>query len=96
MSKGIEFDGFRIPKSGPMIPKSVCLISTIVLIFSTVVAGCTTPPPVVPPPVYQHWLSDQEDADFRAQCEGKGCVIVPGDLWERIKEALAKAMGTAI
>lgn len=69
-----------------------CLFGMIVLGFSTVVAGCATPPP----PQYQHWLSAQEDADFRAQCEGKNCVIVPGDLWERIKEALAKAMGTAI
>jgi hypothetical protein len=95
MSKPIEFDTFRFPQLGTMIPR-LGVIGTIVLIFSTVVAGCTTPPPIVPPPVYQHWLSDQEDADFRAQCEGKDCVIVPGVLWERIKEALARAMGTAI
>lgn len=45
MSKPLEFDTFRLPKKGPMIPK-LSAIGTIVLILSTVVAGCTTPPPL--------------------------------------------------
>jgi hypothetical protein len=52
MSKPIEFDTFRFPQLGTIIPKlGMCrddmkpyLFGMIVLGFSTVVAGCATPP----------------------------------------------------
>jgi hypothetical protein len=42
------------------------------------------------------WLTAEEDAAFRAQCENKDCKIVPGVLWEQIKAVLERAMGTPI
>jgi hypothetical protein len=54
----------------------------------TLQPGCATP--------YQHWLTDEEDARLREQCEARACVMVPGDLWERIKAALQAALGTRL
>jgi hypothetical protein len=59
-------------------------IGLIVLFFA--LGGC----------VSDRWLTVEEDAAFKAQCENKNCVIVPGALWEQIKAALEAALGTRI
>ena len=63
------------PKAGMFAPKL-----GIVLAVATFVAGCATP--------YKHWLTDEEDADLRAKCEFAQCVMVPGEIWLKIMQAL--------
>ena len=59
-----------------MIPK----IGTLIPALGIVLGGCATP--------YQHWLTDEEDAELRAQCEHAQCVMVPGEIWMRVLQVL--------
>ncbi len=76
-------------KDKSVIPK----LGMIVLILGIQIpvlgmSGCASQP--------ERWLTAEEDAAFRAQCEDKNCVIVPGIICEQIKAALEKALGTPI
>jgi len=66
------------PKAGLFLPKV-----GIVLAVATFVAGCATPAPV-----YERWLTEEEDAALRAQCEHAQCVMVPGEIWARVLQVL--------
>lgn len=34
------------------------------------------------------WLTKEQDAEMRANCEAKNCVVVPGSVWLQIIQAL--------
>ena len=65
---------------GPKLGTNVLILGTFVLSL----ASCAHPAPAG----YKHWLTDEEDASLRKQCEGKDCVMVPGYLWQQIIQVL--------
>jgi len=60
------------------------------IVLTLGVAGCASP--------YQHWLTDEEDARLRKNCEPipGHCVMVPTPLWMQIQQLISAMKGTAI
>jgi len=42
------------------------------------------------------WLSKEEDAEMRKNCEPKGCACMPNDQWRAIEELLKRLGMTGI
>lgn len=57
-------------------------------ILSFALTACT--------PAYQHWLTDEEDANLKAKCEHAECVMVRGAFWLEIKEFIYSLSGPRI
>jgi len=61
-------------------------IALVVMMMVAIAAGCAQTP--------ARYLSDEEDAKLRSQCEpAGGCAMVPIPLWQKIEQLLRSLAG---
>ena len=61
------------------------------VLLAVALSACAVQPPA---PVERRYLTAEEDAQLRANCEKVegGCVMIPAPIWEKIKAILERVM----
>lgn len=56
----------------------LAILGALALIFIPL-SGCAT---------QERYITAEQDAEFRANCEPHGCTVVPNPVWQRIEQLL--------